>query len=212
MFKEKINELKGLIAKKTDGNNKKNIENLFVFLVLLIITIIAINSIWGGDNNEIEEDSNDQFKQLVELTDDRLNSTISENTEYNLEKRLEDILSKISGVGKVQVLITYSETSKVVAMYNEEYKYRNTDETDSAGGIRSILESDTRRDIVFEQKNGENTPITEKVVLPKIEGAIVIAEGARDITVKSNIIQAVSAVAGVPTHKVQVFEMKELNE
>ena len=46
LFKEK---LKNLISKKTEGNNKKNIENLLVFLVLLIITVIAINTIWGKD-------------------------------------------------------------------------------------------------------------------------------------------------------------------
>ena len=40
MFKEKIKEL---VEKKTSRNNKKTIENLVVFLVLLIITIISIN-------------------------------------------------------------------------------------------------------------------------------------------------------------------------
>ena len=44
MIKKKIQEF---IKKKTEGNNKKNIENLFVFLVLLIITVIAINVIWS---------------------------------------------------------------------------------------------------------------------------------------------------------------------
>ena len=39
MLKEKI---KNFVTKKTEGNNKKNIENLVVFLILLIITVIAI--------------------------------------------------------------------------------------------------------------------------------------------------------------------------
>ena len=38
MFKDKFKNIKSIIIKKTDGNNKKNIENLVVFLVLLIIT------------------------------------------------------------------------------------------------------------------------------------------------------------------------------
>ena len=45
MFKDKFQNLKYMLVKKTDGNNKRNIENLVVFLILLIITIIAINTI-----------------------------------------------------------------------------------------------------------------------------------------------------------------------
>ena len=56
MLKEKI---RNLIAKKTEGDSKKTIENLIVFLILLIITVISINLIWGNDNKgkdkELEE-------------------------------------------------------------------------------------------------------------------------------------------------------------
>ena len=45
--------------------------------------------------------------------------------------------------------------------------------------------------------------------MPKIEGAIITAEGAADGNVKTNIIQAVEAVTGLATHKIQVFEMQE---
>jgi len=45
--------------------------------------------------------------------------------------------------------------------------------------------------------------------MPKIEGAIILAEGGGDVTIKTNIIQAVSAVTGLATHKVQVFKMSE---
>ena len=41
---------------------------------------------------------------------------------------------------------------------------------------------------------------------PKIEGAIIIAEGAGDSNVKTNIIQAVEAATGLATHKIQVFK------
>ena len=43
--------------------------------------------------------------------------------------------------------------------------------------------------------------------MPKVEGAIIIAEGGENVTIKSNIIQAVSAVTGLPSHKIQVFKM-----
>ena len=119
----------------------------------------------------------------------------------------ENILSKIQGVGEVQVFINYSETSEVVAMYNENSKVSNTEESDESGGTRKIQETDTQKDIVYKEIDGEKTPITQKIIQPKVEGAIITAKGASDATVKTNIIQAVEAVTGLATHKIQVFEM-----
>lgn len=127
MLKDKI---KSLVQKKTTGtgNSKKTIENLIVFLVLLIITIVSINVIWGKPKEEDENPAEDDYKVLAENPNESNNS---QTEEYNLEEKLEDILSKISGVGKVQVLITYSETSEVVAMQNENKNTSKTEETDS---------------------------------------------------------------------------------
>lgn len=208
MLKDKIQKLKSIITKKTDGNNKKNIENLAVFLVLLIITIIAINTIWRNEKEEAEQqDNSTSYKKLAEKLDNNINSNNKEFSEYNLEQSLEDILSKIAGVGKVQVLITYSETSEVVAMYNETYVSSSTEETDTNGGVRKIEQTDTNKEIIYEEKDGEKTPITQKVVMPKMEGAIITAEGAGNANIKTNIIGAVSAATGLATYKIQVFEM-----
>lgn len=208
MLNSIIKDLKGKFLKQTEGNNKKNIENLVVFLILLIITIIAINTIWKDKKYEVKkEENNSTYKQLAENVDNQINSNNLEKTEYNLEENLEDILSRINGVGKVKVLITYSETSQVVAMYNEKSTSSNTEEEDQNGGIRKIEQIDSNKEIIYEEKNGEKTPITEKVIMPKIEGAIVTAEGAKNANIKTNIVQAIAAVTGLPTYRIQVFEM-----
>ena len=209
MFKDKIESFKSMMLKKTEGNNKRNIENLVVFLILLIITIIAINTIWGDKKEETksQESNETSYKQLAENLDSKINSNNKEFNEYNLEQSLEDILSKMAGVGKVQVLVTYSETSEVVAMYNEKNTSNNTEETDTNGGTRKISQTDTDKEIIYEEKNGEKVPITQKVIMPKIEGAVITAEGAGNINVKTNIIQAVSADTGLSTYRIQVFEM-----
>ena len=92
-------------------------------------------------------------------------------------------------------------------MYNENTKTSNTAETDTSGGTRTIQETDSQKEIIYEENDGEKTPITQKVVEPKIEGAIITAKGANNADVKSSIIQAVEAVTGLATHKIQVFEM-----
>lgn len=50
-------------------------------------------------------------------------------------------------------------------------------------------------------------PLLGKVIMPKIEGAIIIAEGGKNAEIKTNIIQAVAAATGISTYKIQVFEM-----
>lgn len=200
MWKEKINNLKELIVRKKEDNWKKNIENMVVFLIILIVTIIAINTIWNK-KNEKEIVSNVQNNIIKE------NTIQTSTSEENLEESLEQILAKIEGVGKVSVLITYSETSQVIAMYNEKEKESKTEETDTSGGSRQIIETDSSKEIVYKEENGEKVPITQKVILPKIEGALIIAEGAKNAEVKANIIQAVEAATGLATHKIQVFAM-----
>lgn len=205
MFKDK---LKGLInPEEGNQNNKKKIENLVFFVVVLIITIVIINIIWNGDKNSSNSESvkNDTSKQLASKNTTSLE--VSSGTTNELEIRLKEILSKIQGVGEVEVLINYSESSEIVPMYNENTKTSNTAETDTSGGTRTIQETDSQKEIIYEENDGEKTPITQKVVEPKIEGAIITAKGANNADVKSSIIQAVEAVTGLATHKIQVFEM-----
>ena len=149
---ELLEKIKNIFKEKDD---KKKIENLVAFLIILVVTLIIVNKILKDDSgnnqsfvqNQTDVQLVDNSKEDFELVDNEEND--------NLETRLEKILSKIEGVGKTEVLITYRE--------NET----------------------------------------------KIEGAIVIAEGAENIDVKQKIIQAVETATGLLSHKIQVFEMKK---
>ena len=210
MLKDKINNL---FAKKEGESNKKKIENLVVFLIILIITIIVINVIWNGDKKKEDTESTDANKRLASQYNSgqditKQNDTSANNYEKDsLSINLENILTKINGVGKVQVMITYSETSKIIPVYNEESTEENTEETDSEGGTRKVSQTDTKKEVIYEEKDGAKELITQSTTSPKIEGAIITAEGAGSAEVKTNIIQAVEAVTGLATHKIQVFQM-----
>ena len=62
MFIEKI---KDLININKEGSNKKKIENLVVFIIILIITIKAINNIWSTDKQTKDTQQNITNKQLA---------------------------------------------------------------------------------------------------------------------------------------------------
>lgn len=205
MFRDKLKNYFKKQDEEQEGNDKRKIENIIFFIILLVVTIVIINTIWNGNKQTTKEENSINTKQLAykEQNNENLETTGSEE----LEEKLENILSKIEGVGNVNVCINYSESSEVVAMYNENSKVSTTEETDTSGGLRKIQQTDSQKDIVYKEDNGEKTPITKKVVQPKIEGAIITAKGASNANTKANIIQAVEAVTGLATHKIQVFEM-----
>lgn len=196
MFKE-------LLKKSENGKDKKKqIENIIVFIIILIITVLIINSMWSSNDKGSKDNNQDSSKVLAQTT------SVSIDEQNDLETKLGDILGSIDGVGKVKVLIKYSESSTVVAMYNETTSESTTKENDKNGGSKDVKETENKKEIVYTDEKGENKPITEKVVMPVIEGAIITAQGAKDVNVKSSIVSAVEAITGLAVHKIQVFEMR----
>lgn len=128
MLQEKKNKFKEIFSLKTDGNNKKKIENLIVFVIILIITIVVINIILKSDE-KISENTQASNKVLAKTESMQIEQKNNETNE--LETRLENILQNIEGVGKVKVLLTYSESSTTIAMYNEDNTKSDTEETDT---------------------------------------------------------------------------------
>lgn len=208
MFKDKLKSILGKgNTENAEGNNKKKIENLVFLVIVLIITIVIINYVWNGDNGSDKAITNSTGKQLATTQNNLTQNQITNTSNSDLEGRLKKILKSINGVGEVEVFINYSETSEVIAMYNENSKTSTTEETDTSGGIRKVETTDSQKEIVYQEDNGEKTPIVQKTIEPKIEGAIITAKGASNINIKTNIIQAVEAATGLATHKIQVFEM-----
>ena len=225
-IKERIGEEK--TKKVVIGNDKKKIENLVFFVVLLIITILIINFIWNGNDETNKEITNDTSKKLAsnggsssysslesaEINGNSDNGSVNGNIDSNmdnvenLENKLKNILSKIKGVEDVNVCLNYSESSEVVAMYNENSKSTSTEETDDTGGTRKIEETDSQKEVIYKEDDGVKTPITAKIIKPKIEGAIITAKGVENAEIKTNVIQAVEAITGLATHKIQVLVSK----
>ena len=186
---------------------KKRNENLVVLLVLVIIVVMSINYIWRDGNNKksnpVQKNEISEDKNVKEVSNDNTDSST------DLEKKLEDILSKIAGVGETKVMITYAESSSVEPVYDENIKSSNTVESDKSGGTRSISETNNQKQVIYKQNSdGSKEPITKSLVSPKIEGAIIAARGASNDDVKAKIIEAVGAATGISAHKIQVFEME----
>ena len=207
MFESIKNKLKlgSSDSEENKGKNKK-IENIVFLIILLIVTVIVINNVWTGDSKNSKEQTD---KVLANALESNSIDTTTSSGYYALQESLENILETMEGVGKVKVLINYSETSTTVAMYNETKTESTTEEKDTEGGTRNVTQTDTQKEIAYTSESGESAPITEKVIMPTIEGAIITAQGASNANVKADIISATQAVTGLAAHKIQVFQMQK---
>ncbi|MEG1963741.1 MAG: hypothetical protein RR123_02605, partial [Clostridia bacterium] len=128
--------------------------------------------------------------------------TIATNEE-NMSKELAYALSQIAGVGKTEVLISY-HGGKQLKIANKTEKH--SDITGEAGAQNEkVVETITP---IIINEGGQSKPIILEEIMPKIEGVIVVAQGADDVNVKVNIIIAVATVLNVDNNKIKVFNMK----
>ena len=117
------------------------------------------------------------------------------NLEFNVantEKQLEDILSKIDGVGRVDVMLTVSESSKNV--YAE-----NINES----------EVDKQSEVVLVSKSGQDGPITIKNVYPEFMGALIVCDGADDPKVNLTMLEAIKSLCDITSDKITITKMKK---
>lgn len=127
----------------------------------------------------------------------------------SLEKRVEEIVSGMEGVGKVRVMITVSDMGTEVLERDREITTSNLEETDNVGGSRKNVESGQREEVIYRRDaDGNEIPYVVQRKLPEVVGVVVTAQGAGNAKVKENIIGAVSVLFNLNEHRIKVIRMK----
>lgn len=108
-----------------------------------------------------------------------------------MEKRLESTLEKISGVGRVSVMIT--------AAGSGEYIYAKDEKTESES---SRISRDEKYVVIG--GSGDKNALIRKIDNPEIAGVVVVCEGGDSNVVKEKVYNAVSAAFGIPSQKIFV--------
>ena len=124
-----------------------------------------------------------------------------------LEEQLKDALEDVAGVGKVTIMITLQSSKELVVEKEEPVSRSSTTETDSKGGSRNVQSSEFQQKVVYVTKSGDSEPYVVKTYAPRIEGILVVAQGAGTGTVNSTISEIVQALFGVEPHKIKVVKM-----
>lgn len=122
-----------------------------------------------------------------------------------LEEKLKKMLESVRGVGEVEVMITLESSEERIVEKDMTAERSQTEEQDSAGGTRTVSSSNTGYQTVY-QEGSQGSPFVVKTITPKVEGVLVVAEGAGKGNMTGEITQVVQALFGVEAHKVKVLE------
>ena len=125
----------------------------------------------------------------------QLQTQVSLSEVNTMEQRLEDILCRIDGAGKVQVMLTVAASEKTV--YQED--------TDLSGGGADTSRYDT---VIIQDAQGNEIGLIQQVIGAKYQGAIIVCQGAASPAVKLAIVEAVSRATGLGADQISVLKMK----
>jgi len=188
---------------------QKNITNLIILLLLVIMFYLVVSYFTGVNNITKSEKTN-----LEKVSKEDMNSNSQKDSEVlsyqeKQEKDLERILGKINGVGSVDVVINFQSSEvKVPAVDNSSQK-STTEETDSEGGTRVNSQETDGDKIVMSNSSNGSEPVILKTEKPEVLGVMVVAEGAEDSKIKYEITKAISSLYNISVDKVNVLAMKK---
>ena len=124
-----------------------------------------------------------------------------------LEKKLENILMQMDGVGRVDVMITVLDGGEQIVEKDQKTTSSSTSERDSGGGERSVTEQAGEDSTVYVETADEKYPYVQKETLPTVAGVVVVAEGGGDPAAVSEISESVQALLKVEPHRIRVVKM-----
>lgn len=175
---------------KNAGTNKK-IQYLAIILIIVIVLAIYFSTLNSSNNDEI-----------ISEVDTVKSENISNNDD--ICKKLENTLSKIQGVGEVDVLITYESEAEIVPAIVKDTQKTSSNENESVSSTQS-----EQTEVVTVNSNGNENVVILTKKLPKVRGVIVVAQGAENVTTRINIQSAVKTILNIDVAQVEVFDMKE---
>lgn len=183
---------------------KPNKEQLAV--ILLCGVLLAVIAIPVSPENPSRGEDGQQETNTAE-TEGSTREILS--YEEQLEQRLSEALSQVSGVGRTRVLITLETTGEQVVEKDEPGSSQTVQEKDASGGSRETTERSWSESTVYrEESDGSKVPYVVKELEPQIQGVLVIAEGGGNPVIRQEILEAVEALFPIEAHKIKIMKME----
>lgn len=168
----------------------------------IVLVVLTTNDLTKNNNSGKKSILSNSEKDGTDTADD--NASVTEDTDHSeyaqgLEKQLSDILSHVKGVGRVEAVVTLESGTEKVALKDSPYSVEKKSDAES----RSVEES-----TVCAEDGSQKSPYIIKEIEPVVKGVVIAVDGGDDASVEKEIIEAVSVLFGIESHKIKVMKLE----
>jgi stage III sporulation protein AG len=209
--------LKNTFFETKDSQTDKKLSKFHYSLLILTagILLMLLSNLFFRENQSSTSlpviNQTQEEQPVFRQSKKEKNESIAEY-EDRYENQLKEALEQIVGLDQVSVVVNVDATEAKVYEKNITSQSQITDETDREGGKRNVEDKSMDEQVVIVRKGDQETPIIVKTKKPEIRGVLVVAKGADNIHLKNMIVEAVTKVLDVPSHRVAVLPKKTKGE
>lgn len=176
---------------RADGKRLNILQTLGRYkYVILVAALGAVLLAWPRQESDTESETAVQHLS-------------GESEVEKLEKRMEEILSKISGVGRVDVLLTLESGGELVLATDSTLRYsgspQNPDDYNRSSETVTVSGGSGTDVVVTQEKSA------------RFRGALIVCDGGDNDRVRLKIIEAVCALTGLGSDRVSVVGWESEN-
>ena len=150
----------------------------FVLLILLTGLVLLLLPDSGKKEKEIPAEEGEVFS--LEET----------------QRSMEEILGRIEGTGRLQLMLTLKSSSQLQLAEDEER---------SAGDSETQLRQEK---VTLNRGSGYEDVIVTRRIYPVYQGALVVCQGADNAAVRLAVTEAVAALTGLSSDRITVVKWK----
>lgn len=164
----------------------KNLKIIILCIILIIALVLFISVSDNSNNNSENSTSEKEYKYQTTM-------------EYcnEIETKLEALLSQIEGAGQVKVMVTVDGSPELVYASDTDTKTSST----SNGSTTTTSSSP-----IIVNTNGSSNALILTENLPSVKGVIVVSSGANQVSIRLDILNAVSTLLDISTDKISVLK------
>lgn len=170
---------------------KKVIQKVGVMRLVLVVVcgMLLLFLSYSGSSGEPDTELADTKEVMNE-------TTTLEDYKKAREEELKELLQKVDGVGKAEVMITLKASNEKVTLKDNSSRGETSEE----------------KTVLVENSDRDSSPYIIQEKEPEIEGIVIVCEGGYDSVIKREITDAACALFSIESHKIKIMKSKEAKE
>lgn len=206
------NQLKKLLGNSDSTDNPPKKAGYIIVIGLVGLLLLIIGNIFSSTEEEADDPpiNYDQDNAQEQSADETFSDKSSETSDIGeiekvYEDDLQEMLNQIQGVSEAEVMVNLDSTS--VKVYEKDLitGQQVTEENDTNGGTRDIEDTQKETQVVLVNQGDKEVPLLVRTEKPDVRGVFAVAKGVDHATIEQWVVESISRVLDVPTHRVSVM-------